>query len=269
MEQIVTAEQVREGWARRRHRARQLVDRYPFAEQILIFYAALLDPQEAACLEALESRIDPSGLAAYIAARVLPKIVAVTVAEGPDGLRAASAQRIEAGDSVGLIRAWLADEPQSPVERFLARAAAGPVLEARGSEMGGVTGREADIASACPQCGGRPQLACFTDSGDALITGPRCLICSRCAQNWIFERMTCPACGETATDRLVVYADAERFPHLRVDGCESCHRYLVTVDLRKDAEAVPVVDELAALPLELYAQERGLTKIVPNLMGIG
>jgi FdhE protein len=81
--------------------------------------------------------------------------------------------------------------------------------------------------------------------------------------------MTCPACGEASTNKLVVYADTERFPQLRVDGCESCHRYLVTVDLRKDAEAVPVVDELAALPLELYAQERGLTKIVPNLMGIG
>jgi len=29
------------------------------------------------------------------------------------------------------------------------------------------------------------------------------------------------------------------------------------------------VDELAALPFELHAQERGFTKIVPNLMGIG
>jgi len=268
MEQIVTAAQVREGWDRRRRRARQLADRYPFAEQVLTFYAALSDPQEAACLEALESPLDPSGLAAYVAARVLPKIVAVTVAEGPDSLRAASAQRIEPGDPGGLIRAWLAGEPQSPVETFLARAAAGPVLEARGADIG-ATKREIDIASPCPQCGGQPQLAYFMDSGEALTTAPRCLTCSRCALSWVFERMTCPACGEGSTDKLVVYADAERFPHLRVDGCESCHRYLVTVDLRKDAEAVPVVDELAALPLELHAQERGLTKIVPNLMGIG
>jgi len=268
MEQIVTAAQVREGWARRRRRARQLADRYPFAEQILTFYAALLDPQEAACLEALESSLDPRGLAAHVAERVLPKIVAVTVAEGPDALRAASAQRIEAGDLVGLIRAWLAGDRQSPVETFLARAAAGPVLEARGADIG-ATGREIDTASPCPQCGGGPQLAYFTDSGDALTTGPRCLLCSRCALSWVFERMTCPACREASTDKLVIYADTERFPQLRVDGCESCHRYLVTVDLRKDAEAVPVVDELAALPFELHAQERGFTKIVPNLMGIG
>jgi len=268
MTQAITAEQVREGWARRRRRARQLADRFPFAEQILTFYAALLDPQEAACLEALESRIDPPGFPAYVAARVLPKIVAMTVAEGPESLRAASAQRIEAGDPIGLIRAWLAGEPQPPVELFLARAAAGPVLEARGQDVGAMGGG-ADLASTCPQCGGQPQLAYFMDSGDALTTGPRCLTCSRCALSWVFERMTCPACREASTDKLVIYADTERFPHLRVDGCESCRRYLVTVDLRRDGEAVPVVDELAALPLELYAQERGFTKVVPNLMGIG
>jgi formate dehydrogenase maturation protein FdhE len=29
-----------------------------------------------------------------------------------------------------------------------------------------------------------------------------------------------------------------------------------------------VVDELAALPLDLYARERGLTKVTLNLMGM-
>jgi formate dehydrogenase maturation protein FdhE len=40
------------------------------------------------------------------------------------------------------------------------------------------------------------------------------------------------------------------------------------VDLRRDAAAVPVVDELAALPLDLYAKEHGLQKALPNLMGM-
>src|SRR5262249_52674699 len=189
MEQIVTAAQVREGWARRRRRARQLADRYPFADQVLTFYTALLDPQEAACLEALESPLDPPGLAAYVAARVLPKIVAGTVSEGPDSLRAASAQRIEAGDPVGLIRAWLAGEPQSPVEVFLARAAAGPVLEARGADIG-ATKRGIAIASLCPPCGGQPQPAYVLESGEALTTGPRSVTCSRYALSWHFERLT-------------------------------------------------------------------------------
>ena len=67
--------------------------------------------------------------------------------------------------------------------------------------------------------------------------------------------------GETMLRRVL--------PHLRADGCESCRRYIITVDLRKDAEAVPIVDELVALPLDLYVQERGFAKITPNLMAIG
>jgi formate dehydrogenase maturation protein FdhE len=81
--------------------------------------------------------------------------------------------------------------------------------------------------------------------------------------------MTCVGCGEQTTAKLPIFADADRFPHLRADGCESCRRYVITVDLRKDAEAVPVVDELVALPLDLYVQERGFAKITPNLMAIG
>ena len=81
--------------------------------------------------------------------------------------------------------------------------------------------------------------------------------------------MTCPACGEAATGRLAVFADAQRFPHLRADACESCRRYLLSVDLRREPAAVPEVDELAALPLDLCLQERGFAKIVPNLMGSG
>ena len=81
--------------------------------------------------------------------------------------------------------------------------------------------------------------------------------------------MTCAVCGEQSTSKLPIFADAERFPHLRADACETCRRYLITIDLRKDPNAVPVVDELVALPLDLYVKERGFTKIVPNLMAIG
>jgi formate dehydrogenase maturation protein FdhE len=57
------------------------------------------------------------------------------------------------------------------------------------------------------------------------------------------------------------------FPNLRVAGCDTCRRYLIEVDLAQDGRAVPEVDELAALPLDLYAADQGLTKVTPNLMG--
>jgi FdhE protein len=62
-------------------------------------------------------------------------------------------------------------------------------------------------------------------------------------------------------------ADTPTFPHLRIDACASCERYLIDVDLGRDPRAVPEVDELAAMPLDLYATEHGLSKITPNLMG--
>jgi FdhE protein len=41
---------------------------------------------------------------------------------------------------------------------------------------------------------------------------------------------------------------------------------LKTVDLTKNGLAVPVVDEIAAIPLDLWAQGRGYNKLQVNLM---
>jgi FdhE protein len=79
--------------------------------------------------------------------------------------------------------------------------------------------------------------------------------------------MTCVACGETESNKQVVLADPEQLPHLRIDACERCKRYIVSVDARLEGHVVPIVDELAALPLDIAATERGFTKITPNLMG--
>lgn len=79
--------------------------------------------------------------------------------------------------------------------------------------------------------------------------------------------MTCAGCGESDSARLPIFQEQEQFPHVRVDGCQSCHRYLLTVDLRREPRAVPIVDEIAALPLDLHAVDQGLTKITPNLLG--
>jgi FdhE protein len=104
--------------------------------------------------------------------------------------------------------------------------------------------------------------------------------------------MTCPGCGESSSSKLSVFSEegtssgergsvvrglqgklAEQaqvsavFPHIRIEACESCHGYLLNIDLAADPAAVPLVDEMAALPLDIYAKEKGLSKITPNLMG--
>ena len=73
--------------------------------------------------------------------------------------------------------------------------------------------------------------------------------------------------GDATAPRKKFGAPMPMFPHLRIEGCSNCNRYLIDVDLGHDARAVPEVDELAALPLDLHAAELGLRKVTPNLMG--
>ena len=53
----------------------------------------------------------------------------------------------------------------------------------------------------------------------------------------------------------------------RVECCATCKRYLIAADLVKDPEAVPLVEDISALALHLWATDRGYTKIEANLFG--
>ena len=268
MNEVAVASLAAEAWARRRRRARQLVERHAFAGDLLRLYEALLEVQEPAFGKARDDRPAPARVAVYAAERVMGAVADATTAAGPPSLAAAVRDRLREADPADFVRRWLAGERQAPVDEYLARAAVGPVLEALGPAAGDAcSGRPP--AGGCPRCGGRPQLSYMTEAGETLVSGPRRLLCCRCGDSWVHQRMTCVGCGEQATSKLPIFADAERFPHLRADACETCRRYLITIDLRKDANAIPVVDELVALPLDLYVAERSFTKIVPNLMAIG
>jgi FdhE protein len=146
----------------------------------------------------------------------------------------------------------------------------------------------------CPACGGLPQLSYFAIASEDLAAGGRFLLCARCQTSWGFARMTCPGCGEDSSARLSIFSEegatsgergsvvrglqgklgdpiqpqlAPTLPHVRIEACESCRQYLLSIDLAADPSAVPEVDELCALPLDVYARERGFSKIIPNLMG--
>ena len=272
----------RSPWPDRRRRAAQLRERHPFAAEVLTLYLALLDVQEPAFAAAAGA---PPEAAARLARELLPKVIDVTVAAGPAKLAESAVARFHSADLDDVVGRWLRGAEQSLVDRYLARAACAPVLEAMDPEglavlcpgdppheirtppprFRGDPGERS--AQRCPRCGGPPQLGYFALTDETLVTGPRHLVCARCAATWVHPRLVCAGCGEQTSGRLPVYTEAERFPHARIDACETCQRYLLGFDLRRDAEAVPVVDELAALPLDLYARERGLRKVTPNLMG--
>lgn len=251
-------------WSERRRRAAQLRERHPFAAEVLTLYLALLDVQEPAFAAAAGA--GPEDVP-RLARALLPRVIEATAAAGPATLVERAVARFHAADLDDVVGRWLCGTDQSAVDRYLARAACGPVLEAMDRAALSVLCVGERGPRRCPACGGPPQLGYFALSDEALVTGPRHLVCARCAASWVHPRMVCAGCGEVTSTRLPFYAEADLFPHARVDACETCRQYLIAFDLRRDAEAVPVVDELAALPLDLYAKERGLRKVTPDLMG--
>jgi formate dehydrogenase maturation protein FdhE len=262
-------------WQTRRARAQELRERHPFAGELLALYLALLAVQEEAWSAFHESPPYPAQLPRWAADRVLPAVVQATVAAGPVALREAADSRLATGTAQDALAGWLAGADLDPVDRYLARASLAPALEALGERAGDaceIAGDGGDSA-VCPRCGGLPQLSCVTATGDSLVSGGRSLLCARCGSSWSCSRSICPGCGESGEARLTTYAERwssdapPLLPHLRIAGCETCRRYLIEVDLERDPRAVPEVDELVALPLDLHAADEGLTKLTPNLMG--
>ena len=54
----------------------------------------------------------------------------------------------------------------------------------------------------------------------------------------------------------------------RVEACGACGVYMKAIDLTMDGRAVPEVDELASVVLDLWAAENGYTKLQTNLFGM-
>ncbi|HZW80400.1 MAG TPA: formate dehydrogenase accessory protein FdhE [Candidatus Deferrimicrobiaceae bacterium] len=115
----------------------------------------------------------------------------------------------------------------------------------------------------CPLCGGKPAVGVLRSEGDG---AKKSLICMLCAHEWLFRRIYCPACAEEREPQMGFYS-APEIAHVRVDVCDTCHTYLKSIDLTKTGLAVPIVDELATMPLDLWALERGYEKLQINLLG--
>ena len=121
------------------------------------------------------------------------------------------------------------------------------------------------LSSRCPVCAGLPVVGVLREEGQG---AKRMLVCSRCLSEWNYHRVVCPGCGEEGFDALPVYT-AEAFPHVRIEACDACRRYLKTIDLTRNGLAVPVVDDVASLTLDLWAVEQGYRRLQGNLLRTG
>jgi len=249
----------------RRARAIELGGRFDFVAEPMRLVAALADAQKTAYLRAQGDRPAAVDLASYVVRVALPLVMDATMSAGTEVLREAVLLRFHDGDLMGIVETWLAGGELSETDAYLARAATSPVLEAVPAARVSLHAGAADERR-CPACGGLPQLAIFGETGESLVTPKRGLVCSRCATEWTYPRMTCVSCRETEGGKMPILSD-DALPHLRVYACDTCHAYLISVDTRREPGAVPLVDEIAALPLDIAAAERGYTKIARNVVG--
>jgi FdhE protein len=194
-----------------------------------------------------------------------PRLITLVNSAGPEPLaRFASAHLQTAADRESLLLAYWegdGDAQRNPADTFFARVLLQPFAEALAGR--GRIEAQSDSAT-CPFCSHKPAVAALRGEGDG---GKRWLICSLCSTEWEYRRIVCPNCGEENKDKLPVYT-AEGLEYVRVDACDTCGAYLKSVDLTRNGLAVPVVDELATVVLNIWAEEHDYTKIESNLLGM-
>jgi FdhE protein len=279
-------------WDRRIRRANELTSTYPFAAEGLRFYSSVATLQKNLYEEIQKTQAFSQKISTERPLRdeldlfaLLPKFsgfLSVIERIAPAPLARSAADLSEKG-STGWQRAiqdfWRGESESpaevgdteeeefressetSPSQRLLAWIFLQPYAEH-------LANRRAPLnldgtPSLCPLCGGKPVVGVLRGEGDG---AKKSLICMLCAYEWNFRRIYCPACGEEREPQMAFYS-APEIAHVRADVCDSCHTYLKTIDLTKTGLAVPIVDELATIPLDLWAREHGYRKLQINLLG--
>ncbi len=288
-------------WAGRRRRVERLRAEHSHAAELLAFYDDVLALQEplhakarrsgwlkavqaadgsapALRLERLPERPRERDFSRFV--RSLPgsatdvlKAVAARLTSEPAAMSELLAA-VLGGQPVGAIAARVHCDAAAlaffPLA-FVQPLAQGLVAEAREALGPGADDGAAPVArsdgsrAACPYCGASPLAAVLRDEPAA--KGRRTLLCSLCLSERTFPRTRCPACGEERADKRPHHV-SESWPHIRLEECGSCRTYVKAIDLREAGLAVPVVDELASVELDLWAVQQGLSKLQTNLLGM-
>jgi formate dehydrogenase accessory protein FdhE len=278
-------------WDRRIRRANELASTYPFAAEGLRYYARLATFQKGVYGEIQQALANSPRISAdrplrdeldfFLLLPKFPGFLSVIQKIAPTPLAQAAAALLQKGSAAwqrAIEDFWYRDseladaediEPDGPFDHSAAssseRALAWIFLQPYAEYL--ADHREVAIVdgtpSTCPLCGGRPAVAVLRSEGDG---AKKSLICMLCSHEWLFRRIYCPACGEEREPQMAFYS-APEIAHVRVDVCDTCHTYLKSIDLTKTGLAVAVVDELATIPLDLWAREHGYEKLQVNLLG--
>jgi len=258
---------VRDSWERRIERAGQLAAEHESTRPLLAFYGQLLGLQRDAyerlgsgplsgSLERDLDQVHPCASAIlHAVCAIAPPLVADEIAE------------VIGGGDEAIDRMLLDGWRTLAANLFLPKVILQPYAQRLAERSQRPLDRELYTTDyRCPFCAGPPQLSILQGGGE-LEGGGRTLLCATCLTSWPFRRVRCASCGEEDEQHLA-YFHSPAFEHLRVDACDTCRRYLKTVDLTRLGVAVPLVDEVAGAPLDVWAREQGYEKIELNLVGL-
>lgn len=256
-------------WQQRIRRAEHLASKHAFAAEILGFYIHVARFQGGLYqrIQSASSRTSPSLPDPDVTELCdsFPSFLSLIEEKAPPQLAevAHDLSDSDPGSWTDLFtECWThIDAPTDPKE-FLVLAFFQPYAEFARSRAN--LKLEGYTSLLCPFCNRKPAAAVLRPQGDG---GRRSLLCGVCLTEWEFRRIVCPGCGQEDHAKLPVYT-AETFPYIRVECCDTCQNYIKSIDLTKNGLAEPLVDELASVTLDLWAQERGYAKLHPNLLGM-
>jgi formate dehydrogenase maturation protein FdhE len=118
----------------------------------------------------------------------------------------------------------------------------------------------------CPFCAG-PPIVSFRRSEPDSHGANRHLACALCGGTWVFPRVRCVSCGEDDPPKLPAFQSPVHAA-VRIEACETCKRYVKSIDLTLDARPIPEVDDLVSIAMDLWAIEQGFTRVEPGWAGI-
>jgi FdhE protein len=246
-------------WDQRIARAQDLaVSNEPAAEMLSLYVRLAALQKDIFDAVSAGRETDPSAMARYF-----PRLRDLVTHHGPLQAKEFVRNRLQTPLEVEESLAAYWDDPVT-TDMFL-RFFMLSLLQPFAESLAGRGQLPRDIASRrCPFCGAPPVAAVLREEGDG---GKRLLLCSLCSIEWEFRRVLCPNCGEEDKDKLPVYT-SDDLAYVRIEACETCHTYLKAIDMTKNGLAVPLVDELASVSLNVWAEENGYTKAEPNLLGL-
>jgi FdhE protein len=260
----------------RLRRTSTLMQSWPHAVDVLGFFrrVTVLQQEIHRTLEEIASR-DPEGHDLFLMEPFLKPALQLLETEGPPALASravelSSRPYSEWLDFLTMLRAGVegnvqeGDPLDDPASWCVSRIVVQPYLTSLRRRHPSANAPKSP--SRCSFCAGRPLVSVLREDRNA-ETVRRTLICGLCSTEWDFARVLCPACDEENPEKLPRYT-AQEIPWMRVEACDSCGKYLKSVDLTLNGDAEPVVDELASTPLDVIAHEHGYVKITPNLAGI-